>query len=102
MRPEDRDVNVVITTDSYLPRLGGQEMGAFRLVKYLRRKGHQVRIITTEKHPWSGPEEGGFEVVRAPHRFGLADDAQGRQSAITEVTPGLGNDLTAWYFVCTI
>ncbi len=72
-RPEDRDVKVVITTDSYLPRLGGQEMGAFRLAKYLRRKGHQVLILTTEKHPWSGPEEGGFDVVRAPHRFGLAD-----------------------------
>jgi phosphatidylinositol alpha-1,6-mannosyltransferase len=66
-------VKVTLTADSYLPRLGGQEMGAFRLAKYLRRKGHQVRILTTEKHVWSGPEEGGFEVVRAPHRFSYAD-----------------------------
>lgn len=62
-------MKVVITADSYLPRLGGQEIGAFRLAKYLRRKGHQVRIVTTEKHPFTGPEEGGMEVIRAPHRF---------------------------------
>jgi 1,4-alpha-glucan branching enzyme len=62
-------MKVVITADSYLPRLGGQEMGAFRLAKYLRRKGHLVRIFTTEKHPWEGPEAGGHDVIRAPHRF---------------------------------
>jgi glycosyltransferase involved in cell wall biosynthesis len=65
-------MNVVITADSYLPRLGGQEMGAFRLAKYLRRRGHRVRIFTTEKHPQTAPEEGGLEVLRAPHRFDLA------------------------------
>jgi glycosyltransferase involved in cell wall biosynthesis len=65
-------MKIVITADSYLPRLGGQEMGAFRLAKYLRRKGHSVKILTTEKHPWSGPEEGGHEVIRAPHRFNAA------------------------------
>jgi glycosyltransferase involved in cell wall biosynthesis len=62
-------MNVVITADSYLPRLGGQEIGAFRLAKYLRRKGHGVRIFTTEKHLFAGPEKGGLEVIRAPHRF---------------------------------
>ena len=65
-------MKVVLTTDSYLPRLGGQEMGAFRLAKYLLRRGHQVRLITTEKHPLSGPEPGGFDVIRAPHAFGLS------------------------------
>jgi glycosyltransferase involved in cell wall biosynthesis len=66
-------MKVVVTADSYLPRLGGQEMGAFRLAKYLRRKGHSVTILTTEKHSWSGPEAGGHEVIRAPHRFGWTD-----------------------------
>jgi len=66
-------MNIVITADSYLPRLGGQEMGALRLAKYLRRRGHRARIVTTEKHSWSGPEEGGFEVIRVPHRFGPLD-----------------------------
>lgn len=62
-------MKVAITADSYLPRLGGQEMGAFRLAKYLRKNGHQVRIVTTEKHSWAGPETGDWEVLRAPHRF---------------------------------
>jgi len=63
-------MRIVITTDSYLPRLGGQELGAFRLAKYLRRKGHSVTIVTTEKHSWRGVEAGGHEVIRLPHRFG--------------------------------
>jgi glycosyltransferase involved in cell wall biosynthesis len=62
-------MKVVLTADSYLPRLGGQEIGAFRLAKYLRRKGHRVTVFTTEKHSWEGPEAGGHEVIRAPHRF---------------------------------
>ena len=62
-------MRIVITADSYLPRLGGQEVGAFRLAKYLRRRGHSVTIVTTEKHSWEGPEEGGHEVIRLPHRF---------------------------------
>ncbi|HEU5181280.1 MAG TPA: glycosyltransferase family 4 protein [Candidatus Polarisedimenticolia bacterium] len=65
-------MKVVLTTDSYLPRLGGQEMGAFRLAKYLTRRGHEVRLVTTEKHPLSGPEPGGFDVLRAPHAFGFS------------------------------
>ena len=64
-------MRIVITADSYLPRLGGQEVGAFRLAKYLRRRGHSVTIVTTEKHSWEGPEEGGHEVIRLPHRFDL-------------------------------
>jgi 1,4-alpha-glucan branching enzyme len=72
-------VKVVITADSYLPRLGGQEMGAFRLAKYLRRRGHQVTILTTEKHPWQGPEEGDLDVVRLPHRFGPIDRSRLRR-----------------------
>lgn len=63
-------MRVVLTSDSYLPRLGGQELGAFRLAKYLRRKGHSVRIITTEKHGLRGSEPGGLEVLRLPHAFG--------------------------------
>ena len=46
-------------------------MGAFRLTKYLLRRGHEVRLITTEKHPLAGPEPGGFDVIRAPHDFGF-------------------------------
>ena len=64
-------MRIVLTADSYLPRLGGQEMGAFRLAKYLRKKDHSVKIVTTEKHSWEGPEEGGHEVIRLPHRFGI-------------------------------
>ena len=45
-------------------------MGAFRLAKYLQRKGHQVRLLTTEKHPLTGAEPGGLNVLRAPHAFG--------------------------------
>ncbi|HEV8336483.1 MAG TPA: glycosyltransferase family 4 protein [Candidatus Polarisedimenticolia bacterium] len=62
-------MKVVITADSYLPRLGGQEMGAFRLAKYLRKTGQSVTLVTTEKHAQEGPEAGGLEVIRAPHRF---------------------------------
>ncbi len=62
-------LRVVLTADSYLPRIGGQEMGAFRLAKYLRRRGHSVKIVTTEKHVWTGPEAGGHEVIRVPRRF---------------------------------
>ena len=65
-------MRVVVTADSYLPRLGGQEMGAYRLARYLGRRGHSVRILTTEKQPQSGPEEGGLDVIRAPHRFDWA------------------------------
>ena len=50
-------------------------MGAFRLAKYLRKKGNAVRIVTTEKHRLSGAEPGGFEVLRLPHRFGASDRA---------------------------
>lgn len=77
-------MRVAITADSYLPRLGGQEMGAFRLAKYLRRKGHQVRIVTTEKRAWEGPEAGDLQVIRAPHRFGPTDRRVLR-SLLTEV-----------------
>ena len=63
-------MRIALTTDSYLPRLGGQEMGAFRLAKYLQRRGNSVRIITTEKHPHAGDEPGGLDVWRAPHAFG--------------------------------
>jgi glycosyltransferase involved in cell wall biosynthesis len=70
-------VRIVLTTDSYLPRLGGQEMGAFRLAKYLRKKGHEVRLLTTEKHPLEGAEPGGFDVLRLPHSF-----APGRGSSL--------------------
>jgi glycosyltransferase involved in cell wall biosynthesis len=63
-------LRVVVTSDSYLPRLGGQELGAFRLAKYLRRKGHSVRLITTEKHQLHGNEPGGLDVLRLPHAFG--------------------------------
>jgi glycosyltransferase involved in cell wall biosynthesis len=45
-------------------------MGAFRLAKYLQRKGNTVRLITTEKHTLSGEEPGGLDVLRAPHAFG--------------------------------
>jgi len=66
-------VKIVITADSYLPRLGGQEMGAFRLAKYLVKKGNQVRIITTEKHVLQGREPGALDVLRLPHTFGPVD-----------------------------
>jgi len=45
-------------------------MGAFRLTKYLQRRGNPVRLITTERHPLSGAEPGELDVLRAPHAFG--------------------------------
>jgi glycosyltransferase involved in cell wall biosynthesis len=45
-------------------------MGAFRLAKYLQRRGNPVRIITTEKYPLNGEEPGGLDVLRLPHAFG--------------------------------
>src|SRR6185436_16883881 len=69
-RHDEPEVRIVLTTDSYLPRLGGQEMGAFRLTKYLQRRGNPVRLITTERHPLSGAEPGELDDLRAPHAFG--------------------------------
>ena len=42
-------MKVLITSDSYLPRLGGAEIHALKLGMFLKRAGHEVRLFTSEK-----------------------------------------------------
>lgn len=42
-------MKVLITSDSYLPRLGGAEIHALKLGLFLQQAGHEVRLFTSEK-----------------------------------------------------
>lgn len=60
-------MKVLITSDSYLPRLGGAEIYALKLGSFLQRDGHDVRLFTTEENP-SGIETSPFPVIREFYR----------------------------------
>ena len=45
-------MKVLITSDSYLPRLGGAEVYAYQLATFLKREGHSVEILTPEMGSW--------------------------------------------------
>lgn len=56
-------MKVLITSDSYLPRLGGAEVYAYQLATYLKREGHEIEIFTTELGEWVKDSE------NPTHRF---------------------------------
>ncbi len=60
-------MKVLVTSDSYLPRLGGAEIYALKLGSFLQKRGHNVRLFTTEKNP-SGVETSPFPVIRRIYR----------------------------------
>lgn len=60
-------MKVLITSDSYLPRLGGAEIYALKLGSFLQKNGHDVRLFTTEENP-SGIETSPFPVIRELYR----------------------------------
>jgi len=45
-------MKVLITSDSYLPRLGGAEVYAYKLATHLKMNGYEVEIFTTEPGEW--------------------------------------------------
>jgi glycosyltransferase involved in cell wall biosynthesis len=55
----------------YLPRIGGVELAVFHLARELKRRGHQVRILTT-RHSLHVPEReisDGLQILRLPLFF---------------------------------
>lgn len=60
-------MRVLITSDSYLPRLGGAEMHAFKLGLFLQREGHEVRIFTSEPGKESEDQKSPFPVIRGKY-----------------------------------
>lgn len=57
-------MRLLITSDSYLPRLGGGEYHVFYMLRELRDLGHDAVLFTTEAEPAQEPEEG---VIRRPY-----------------------------------
>lgn len=45
-------MKILITSDSYLPRLGGAEVYAYQLATFLKKEGNEVSIFTTEEGSW--------------------------------------------------
>jgi glycosyltransferase involved in cell wall biosynthesis len=56
-------MKILITSDSYLPRLGGAEVYAYQLATFLKKNGHEVEIMTTEAGTWIKDSE------NITHRF---------------------------------
>lgn len=42
-------MRVLIVADSYLPRLGGAEVYAYKLATFLKKSGHEASLLTTEE-----------------------------------------------------
>lgn len=55
-------MNILMTSDTYLPRLGGGEYHVFYLARELRKMGHDVSLIVTESGLWS--EDSTHSVIR--------------------------------------
>lgn len=55
-------MKILMTSDTYLPRLGGGEYHVHYLLKELRAQGHDVTFVTTEKGKWE--KDGLYPVVR--------------------------------------
>lgn len=55
-------MKILIATDSYLPRLGGAEMYAYKLASHLKSDGHEINLLTTEPGEWTHDHE--FPVFR--------------------------------------
>lgn len=56
-------MKILITSNSYLPRLGGAEIHAFKLGLFFQKRGHQVRLFTPEPSNESD-EKSPFKIVR--------------------------------------
>ena len=57
-------MRILVTSDTYLPRLGGGEYHVAYLLKELRTMGHEVTLVTTEK----GNDPADQNVIRVPYR----------------------------------
>jgi glycosyltransferase involved in cell wall biosynthesis len=57
-------MKILIAADSYLPRLGGAEVYAYKLAAFLKKNGHDISLITPEKGEWPADKE--FPVYRRP------------------------------------
>lgn len=58
-------MKIGILTDDYLPALGGAEVYAYNLAKFLNENGHEATIFTFAPSDGS-PERAGINVVRVP------------------------------------
>lgn len=59
-------MKILMTSDTYLPRLGGGEYHVHYLLKELRAQGHDVMFVTNEKGAWEG--DAACPVIRVPYR----------------------------------
>lgn len=57
-------MKILMTTDTYLPRLGGGEYHVHYLLSELRAKGHAVTLLTTEPDP----DDTALGIVRVPYK----------------------------------
>ena len=55
-------MKILIAPDSYLPRVGGAEVYAYKLATFLKKEGHDVALLTTEEGTWERDNE--FPVYR--------------------------------------
>ncbi|MCE9585947.1 glycosyltransferase family 4 protein [Candidatus Uhrbacteria bacterium] len=58
-------MKIGILSDDYLPALGGAELYAYNLAKFLNENGHEATIFTFAPSD-GGPERSGIKVVRVP------------------------------------
>ncbi len=58
-------MTILVTSDTYLPRLGGGEYHVHYLVRELRAQGHDVTFVTNEKGAWEG--DATCPVIRVPY-----------------------------------
>jgi glycosyltransferase involved in cell wall biosynthesis len=61
-------MNICILIPSFLPEIGGAEIGAFQLAKYLRQSGHKIAVVTPRLAKKSLKFEimDGIEIYRFP------------------------------------
>lgn len=55
-------MKILLIPDSYLPRLGGGEVYAYKLGHFLQKEGHSVKLLTPEQGSWIHDDE--FPVIR--------------------------------------
>lgn len=65
--PADSPKTIVLLSDSFLPTtFAGSEISAYETIKYLRARGHMVRIFVNK---WKVNEYDGFEI----YKYNIAD-----------------------------
>lgn len=55
-------MKILVIPDTYLPRLGGGEVYAYKLAHFLKKQGHAVKVLTPEQGTWVNDNE--FPVIR--------------------------------------